>query len=112
VPVRLLFDENLAARLVRDVADLYPNSSHVTDHLPEGVSDDAIWELARAMGYVIVSKDEDFQQFSVWRGAPPKVIWIRLGNCSTSDVRALLRRSIDLIERFAMHEDATFLALA
>jgi len=61
---------------------------------------------------VIVSKDEDFHRFSVLYGPPPKVVWIRLGNCSTDDVARLLRHRRHEIEEFMAHEDAAFLALA
>jgi predicted nuclease of predicted toxin-antitoxin system len=33
-----------------------------------------------------VSKDTDFHQRSFLFGGPPKVVWIRLGNCSTEDI--------------------------
>jgi predicted nuclease of predicted toxin-antitoxin system len=56
-------------------------------------SDEQIWEYARLQDLVIVTKDEDFQRFSVWRGFPPKVVWIQLGNCSTKQVADLLRAS-------------------
>ena len=39
-----------------------------------------------------MTKDEDFHRLSVLHGPPPKVIWIRLGNCSTDEVIRLLRR--------------------
>jgi len=61
---------------------------------------------------VIVSRDEDFHRLTVLYGPPPKVVWIRLGNCSTDDVIRLLRTRHDAIERFVAHEDAAFLALA
>jgi len=43
----------------------------------------------------IVTKDADFQERSLIAGAPPKVIWIRRGNCSTSDIQTILRRHSD-----------------
>jgi predicted nuclease of predicted toxin-antitoxin system len=55
-----------------------------------------------------VTKDEDFH--SVLRGAPPKVIWLRLGNASTEDVARLLRERREDIYRFAGQDEATFLA--
>jgi predicted nuclease of predicted toxin-antitoxin system len=60
----------------------------------------------------LVSKDEDFHRMSVLFGPPPKVIWVRLGNCSTDDVIRLLRDSGDAIEAFLQHAEAGFLALA
>jgi predicted nuclease of predicted toxin-antitoxin system len=108
----LLFDENLAARLVSALADLYPDCAHVGDRGLAGGSDKAIWEYARGHRLVIVSKDEDFQRLSVLYGAPPKVIWIRLGNCSTADIMRLLRERREEINSFLANEEAAFLALA
>jgi len=107
----LLFDENLAARLVAELADLYPGSVHVGDQGLASGSDRAIWQHARDHGLIIVSKDEDFQRLSVLYGAPPKVIWIRLGNCSTADIVRLLRERRNEIDRFAADEEPAFLAL-
>jgi len=60
-----------------------------------------------------VTKDENFHRLSVLLGPPPKVIWVRLGNCSTDDViRLLLQVRREAIEGFMAHEEAAFLALA
>ncbi len=48
-------------------------------------SDAEIWDYAGEAGFVIVSKDNDFQQMSFVFGSPPKVIWIRRGNCSVQE---------------------------
>lgn len=70
----LLFDQNLSPRLVKRLADLYPDSTHV-DTLGFGSSSDReIWDFARINDYVIVTKDADFGELSVLRGVPPKVI--------------------------------------
>jgi predicted nuclease of predicted toxin-antitoxin system len=74
--------------------------------------DRAIWAHARDHGLVIVTRDEDFHRLSVLYGPPPKVIWVRLGNCSTDDVIRLLRVRREEIEGFLAHEEAAFLALA
>lgn len=109
---RLLFDENLAARLVPALSDAYPESAHLTDVGLLGAADLAIWDFAGRNGFVLVSKDEDFQRLSILHGPPPKVIWIRRGNCSTDDIARLLRDNRRDIEAFAEHEEAGFLVLA
>jgi predicted nuclease of predicted toxin-antitoxin system len=76
------------------------------------VPDRAIWAYARDHGLVIVTRDEDFHRLSVLHGPPPKVIWVRVGNCSTDDVIRLLRVRREEIEGFLAHEEAAFLALA
>jgi predicted nuclease of predicted toxin-antitoxin system len=73
--LKLLFDENLSARLVRAFAGEFPDSSHVTSLGLAGTSDHVIWEYARTHGYTVVSKDDDFRSLSLVNGAPPKVIW-------------------------------------
>ena len=85
---------------------------HVTDVALAPAPDRAIWAHAREQGFVIVSKDEDFHRLSVLYGPPPKVIWIRLGNCSTDEVIQLLRMRREKIQQFVVQEEAAFLALA
>ena len=63
--LKLLFDQNLSPRLVTRLADPFPDSSHVQDlGLGEAV-DDAVWDHARHNGFCIVSKDEDYNDFSL-----------------------------------------------
>jgi predicted nuclease of predicted toxin-antitoxin system len=57
---------------------------------------------------MIVSKDEDFHHLSFLRGAPPKVIGLSLGNCSTARLENLRRERFDEITRFAADPAAAF----
>ena len=90
--MKLLFDENLSHRLTIRLGDLFPESLHVRDVGLKSAIDPDVWEFARASGLIIVSKDSDMHQRSFLYGYPPKVIWVRLGNCSTNDVESLLRQ--------------------
>jgi predicted nuclease of predicted toxin-antitoxin system len=109
--VRLLFDYNLSYRLVAALADLYPDSSHVRALGLESADDAVIWTYARQHSLAIVSKDSDFFHLSVLFGHPPKVIWIRLGNCTTDTVEALLRTRHPDVLAFEQDAAASFLAL-
>lgn len=109
--VKLLFDENLAARLARDLGDTYPESAHVSDLGLGGATDRAIWDRAAAGGYILVTKDEDFHRLSVHTGPPPKVIWVRLGNCATTDVARLLRFRAEEVRTFVDQAETAFLEL-
>ena len=110
--MRLLFDQNLSPRLVRMLSDVYPEFSHVYDLGMDRASDTEVWNYAAEHGYAIVSKDADFHQRSLLLGAPPKVIWLRQGNCSVADTATLLRERLVLIERFDANEEAAFLSLS
>jgi predicted nuclease of predicted toxin-antitoxin system len=56
----------------------------------ERADDRALWEYAREHGYVIVTKDDDFVRLQLLLGYPPKVILLRLGNCTTQQVLTAL----------------------
>ena len=95
--MKLLFDQNLPPRLTDSLADLYPESSHVMDLELDQASDREIREFAFQNGYTIVTKDADFGDLNLILGFPPKVVWIRRGNCSTKEVESLLRENFDSI---------------
>ena len=84
--MKLLLDQNLSPRLVHRLADLYPDAAHVSLVGLDRASDGEVWDYAQANDCIIVTKDADFSDMSVLRGHPPKIIWLRLGNCTTSDV--------------------------
>jgi len=99
--VKLLFDENLSIRLPGALQNLFPGSRHIIDCGLRGATDTTIWEFAKQNGFAIVSKDSDYAQRSALLGAPPKVIWIRIGNCTTRRIDFLLRNTRGRIETFA-----------
>ena len=110
--MRLFYDQNLSPRLKLRLVDLYPDSIHVSDVDLATADDLAVWEYARNNGLVIVSKDSDFRQLSFTFGHPPKVVWIRRGNCSTSELELVLREAhLDLIA-FHEEENSAFMALS
>jgi predicted nuclease of predicted toxin-antitoxin system len=109
--VKLLFDQNLSRRLVVALQAEFPGSIHVSEAGLEASSDGDVWAYALNNGLVIVSKDSDFHQRSFVFGAPPKVIWIRRGNCSTVEIETILRRHRDDILEFVQNDEGTFLLL-
>ncbi|HZR97617.1 MAG TPA: DUF5615 family PIN-like protein [Chloroflexota bacterium] len=90
--MRLLFDHNLSPRIVGRLADLFTDSAHVASVGLERASDPVVWSYAQEHGFTIVIKDADFSDLSALRGFPPKIIWLRTGNCTTQQIEALLRR--------------------
>lgn len=109
--MKLLFDQNLSPKLVKRVADLFPDSSHVQSVGLDSATDDEVWEYAKTNGFVIVSKDEDYDNLSVLRGSPPKVIWLQLGNCTTAQVEAAFRDHFAEIEAFENDSTAAVFVL-
>lgn len=95
--MKLLFDQNLSFRLVNFIADLFPESSHVSRHDLESSSDFEVWEFARRNDFAVVSKDSDMNEFGMIHGFPPYIVWIRRGNCSTDGVAEILRENASAI---------------
>ena len=110
--MKLLFDENLSYKLVLILADLFPDSLHLRDVGLKSADDPLVWDYAKNHDLVLVSKDGDMHQRSFVFGAPPKVVWVRLGNCSTSDIASLLRDHVKTLEDFEKDEFASFLSLS
>ena len=109
--MRLLFDQNLSRRLVSLVAEEFPDSTHVAFHDLAQADDRAIWAFASTNSYVVVSKDSDFSDLSFLFGAPPKAVWIRVGNSPTSVIVDLLRSNASRLNNFGSSETDAFLVL-
>ena len=109
--MNLLFDENLSPKLPIRLNDIFPNSLHVRDIGMKSTIDPIVWDYAKYNDLMIVSKDSDMHDLSLVFGNPPKVIWIRLGNCSTSQVESLLRKDFEAITLFYQDKYLSLLSL-
>jgi predicted nuclease of predicted toxin-antitoxin system len=109
---RLLLDQNLSPRLGLLLGDAYPGISHVRSHGLGRASDPEIWRFALAENFAIVSKDSDFHHRSFALSFPPKVVWLRVGNCPAVRIESLLRERLHEIETFLTDDVAAFLALS
>ena len=98
--MRLLFDNNLSHKLVNRLIDIFPGSSHVMNLKLDESEDSLIWNIAKENNYVIVTKDADFNEFSLVKGYPPKIIWLRIGNCSITEVDKIFRKNVIMVKEF------------
>ena len=76
----------------------FPGSSQVVLLGMESASDKEVWQRAKSDGFVIVTRDADFQELSIVWGAPPQVIRLRTPNQSRSGVLKLLLDNKPTIE--------------
>lgn len=109
--MKLLFDQNLSPKLVDLLSDLYPDSVHVQSVGLSRALDKAVWDFALQRNYIIVTKDVDFSELALLFGFPPKVVWIRRGNCSTAVIETILRHNFDDIQRMNDDPDTGILTL-
>ena len=109
--MKLLLDENLSDRIIAQILDLYPGSTHVKSEGLTQRDDTDIWDFALQHGYAIVSKDADFHQRSLVIEHTPKFVFLRIGNCPTSSITALLRSNHALICAFDADPTASILII-
>lgn len=107
----LLFDQNISPRLVDRLADIYPGSVHVFNIGLGNAMDIEIWQYAHDNDYMIVTKDADFSEFGIIKGFPPKIIWIRRGNCSTQGIETILRENYSAISELSQDSETGILTL-
>ncbi len=109
--MKLLLDQNISRKLASQLDDVFPETTHISNSLSVQSEDIEIWNFAKENGYVIVTKDDDFEKRSILFGHPPKILWLRVGNCKTEDIEVLLRKSRDIILAFNSDEETSFLPL-
>ena len=109
--MKFLLDQNLSPGLVGDLIALYPGSAHVRQFGLERASDGLVWDHARASGFTLLSKDSDFIQLSFLLGAPPKVVHLRAGNCSTREVLHMVLAHRARLMEFEADAQAALLVL-
>jgi len=109
--VKLLLDENLSRHIVDALRSTPVEIRHVSSFGLESASDQQIWDFARDHGYAIVSKDGDFHHMSFTFGAPPKTIWLRLGNCSTRQIAGCISRNLSAIAVFLDDADSALMVI-
>ena len=88
--MKLLLDENLSRRLVPFLQHDFPGTTQVVLLGMESASDKEVWQRAKDEGYVVVTRDADFQELSLVWGAPPQMIRLRTPNQTRAAVLKLL----------------------
>lgn len=108
--MKLLLDENLSRRLVPRLADLFPESAHVSSVGLMQAPDSAVWEYAKSNGFAIVTADADFYELATALGHPPKVVWLRGCDYPTAVAEGLIRdQAIRVVEFLRESEQAVLI---
>jgi predicted nuclease of predicted toxin-antitoxin system len=98
-------------RLLQPLTELFPGSEHIRNLKRACTTDRLLWDLAGSGSFILTTRDEDFVGMSVLQAAPPKVVWLNVGKSRNAVIAALLQTHATDIERFAEHDEYTFLAI-
>jgi len=69
-------------------------AAHVRDLGLRDAEDPEIFSAARTADVVVLTKDQDFVRLLEQRGAPPRVLWLTIGNTSNRYLRGFLERAL------------------
>ncbi|MGH9396961.1 MAG: DUF5615 family PIN-like protein [Terriglobia bacterium] len=90
--MKFLIDNQLPVALSRFLASLGCDCVHVIEADLAEASDINIWRYACERDRIVISKDEDFLHLASKSLGTAGLIWVRLGNCRTSNLLAEFRR--------------------
>jgi len=111
--MKLLLDANVSWRLVSILKEHFGECVHVDD-IPGfdfPAKDTKIWQYAKDNGYTVITHDNDFNDLMAIRGFPPKIVWLRTGNCSRKYTADLLIRSKQVILDLLISEESGLLEI-
>ncbi len=97
--IRLIADENVSWRLKKLLPE-WEILPYNEINPGKRLNDMMIWQYAKTNNYAILTFDEDFSEIQNIYNYPPKIIWLRTGNVSTSDIAELLKSLRNEIDKF------------
>jgi predicted nuclease of predicted toxin-antitoxin system len=99
--MRILIDQNISFRIISRISNILPDCVHVKTVNLIDANDFQIFMYARKAGFdVVITQDEDFNLLQIEHGIPPKIIWLRTGNCSTALLANVILDNKETIHNF------------
>jgi predicted nuclease of predicted toxin-antitoxin system len=108
--MRLLFDQNISFRITKKLQGYFADCKHVSDCGLKDCEDIDIWEYAKKNNFAIVTFDSDFYEISMINGHPPKILWIRSGNLTTSQIAQMMIQNHGSIVSFLKYKEFSEIA--
>jgi predicted nuclease of predicted toxin-antitoxin system len=109
--MKLLFDQNISFRVVKQLLLDWPGIVHVSHCKLIDSLDSKIWAYAKESNYCIVTHDDDFDDLFSLYGFPPKVVKLKTGNLSNIQTVTILRKHAETIGQFINNPEEGFLTI-
>jgi len=87
----------LPESLLEVISSFDVSASHVKTEDLDKATDHQIWAFAKSEKYHILTKDRDFNDILQLHGHPPKVILLRVGKKTTSDILKIVSDAMPAI---------------
>lgn len=109
--MRLLFDQNISFRVVKQLQVNWPEFTHVSHCKLIDAPDNVIWAHAKQSNYCIVTHDDDFDDLFILYCFPPKVVKLKTGNLSNNQTVMIINKHAETIQQFLNNSDEGFLTI-
>ena len=111
--MKVLIDQNISFRLIERVQHALPiDFIHVKSVNLADASDISIYVYAKNENFdAIMTMDNDFINIQSMLGTPPKLIWLRVGNCSTAALSLIINQKTTEIHAFLEEVDNDILEI-
>jgi len=90
----------LSYKLCNPLQEYFKEVCHVSDLLSVTTDDLIIWNYSKTNNYHILTKDNDFDEWSLLKGCPPKIIHLLCGNQTTLFILNLIVTNKNIIQNF------------
>ena len=99
--MKVLIDQNISHRIMVHIAFVFDGIAHVKTEGWIDWNDYDIFMAARQKKYdAVITLDEDFNKLLLEHSYPPRVIWLKTGNCSTKRLAEIIIQHQDTISDF------------
>jgi predicted nuclease of predicted toxin-antitoxin system len=88
-----------------------PGTSHVIYLGLDRADDSVVASLRRGACFHAGHEEPHLVDLCILHGAPPQVVWLRVGNCPTSVIRDVLDSNHERLRRFELDESSVVLSL-
>lgn len=108
---KLLLDNNLSYKLCKPLLQYFEEVNHIRFLLSVEVDDLTIWNYASENNFHIITKDNDFDEWSLLKSCPPKIIHLLCGNQTTLFILNFIVTNKEIIKNFIERSDDCILKL-
>jgi predicted nuclease of predicted toxin-antitoxin system len=104
--MKIIIDQNISFRIIPHINHLFTEVAHVRMLSWTDAPDILIFRNAKQNGFdAILTLDEDFDNIILENSPPPKILWLRVRNCSTSHLAQIIKNKIDIINDFLIDKE-------
>lgn len=99
--MKIVIDQNISFRIIPHINHLFTEIIHIRTLGWTDAPDIVIFRNAKQQDFdAILTLDEDFDNIILENSPPPKILWLRVRNCTTNHLAKIIVDKIEVINEF------------